>query len=97
MTTGEGPPWRRIRISAEDARGPTGKILAEEYQRQHGYPDNRKIYIYRRKEGDGGWKYIFSPSAGIEARGRLKGIGLTKIKTPDHDKLLNEGFSRTER
>jgi hypothetical protein len=60
----DGPYWRNVTIIVEEAHGPTGKKLLEEYHEQHTVQRNK---IYWRKKGSE-HTFIFSPQAAIEAK-----------------------------
>jgi hypothetical protein len=92
----DGPNWRCITISADDALGSIGRRLQEEYRRQHGYSQGLGVEIHRRKNNDGGYTFVFTPRAAIEASGRLKGVGLASLKASAARELLaDDGFSTT--
>jgi hypothetical protein len=92
----DGLTWRCITIGANDAHGSIGRRLQEEYERQHGYKKALVVEIHRRKNNDGGYTFVFSPRAAIEAGDRLKGIGLVSLKASAAGELLaDDRFSRT--
>jgi len=89
--------WWIVTIDADEECSSLGKALQALHQSRFAFGRSQESGVYWRREGNGRYAYVFSPQAVAAALG--KGISLwERWRGPtDHEALVAQGFSLTDR